>query len=215
MLTKIKTNQQNRRHINEFANANDLINFGAINKTDEIDRYRGVTFSRESRDYNFHQGSINDYDISVFSRETPIPIHKGKDQIINSTILAVHLKVNDFPHLFLDNRQFNNKIYQSLSLSHPELRVGNRVMEQLNPSFDQFFDLYIAPSDVVLAINLMDDTILQKMINSFSKFDIELLSNRLLIINNSNLYSSMQLQSMLDESLWLAETFELKRTYSF
>ena len=215
MLTKIKTNQQNRRHINEFANANDLINFGAINKTDEIDRYRGVTFSRESRDYNFHQGSINDYDISVFSRETTIPIHKGKDQIINSTILAVHLKVNDFPHLFLDNRQFNNKIYQSLSLSHPELRVGNRVMEQLNPSFDQFFDLYIAPSDVVLAINLMDDTILQKMINSFSKFDIELLSNRLLIINNSNLYSSMQLQSMLDESLWLAETFELKRTYSF
>jgi hypothetical protein len=214
MFQKIKTHHTIKRYFQEFADKQGLVYFGAVNHSDEIDLPKGITFNPSSKDTNYVSGSVGDYDLALFSRQAEHSNSTKQFANYSWTILSLELKQSGFPHVILDTRKHDKLFYDSVFTRFARLRRANAVVNQINKSASQYFDIYIAPESTITLLNLFDDATLERMITTFSNYSLELDSNKLSIFFRGEPYSTLPLTTLLNEALWLAETIELKSAYA-
>ena len=167
-----------------------------------------------SRDKNYCHGTINDYDLTVFSRknrnqEVPDPIGFS-----SWTVIAIHLKAEGFPHLVLNSKMHTDVFYKSLVVRFPTLRMASAILNQYNRSASQYFDLFIKPDLNAYLSQILDDELLQQLIMRFSRYDVELDDNMLYVFKEGEPKTARELKNMLAEALWLAEKIENRAYYA-
>jgi len=208
MLKTIKASRSVTSYFKEFAEIAELVYFGDINKEDDICLYKGVTFSPKGKDSHYCHGTINDYDVAVFSRHSTHAGYGSKEVVSDWTIVATHLKTGDLPHVLLDARKHEKTFYQSLFMRFPRLRKAGSLLTQINQSAALYFDMYLRPENNAVVSGLFDDLILQRLITSFSKYSIEIDNDMIYVFKIGHPAARRELTDMLQETLWLAETIE-------
>lgn len=214
MLQKIRNHHIIKSYFNEYANKHELVYFGDLRESDEVFTYRGATFSPDSKDTHYTHGTVNGYDVSAFQRASRHTLHDRQSTANDWTIVAIHLKQGGFPHLVIDAKKHDKVFYQAFFLKFPRLRRAGALLDRVNPSSGNSFDLYLAPESSQAALSVLDDVTLQHMLLSYSKYDVELDDDKLYVFSRGAPSSARQLNDMLAEGLWLSEKFELKNAYS-
>ena len=213
MLKTIRGHHNVKGYFQEFAEVSEIVFFGDIKKDDEAHIYKGVTFSPTAKDSNYCHGTVNEYDLTVFTRKASHSLHNETASNCEWTVLAVHLKMGGLPHFVLDARKHDRKFYQSIFTRFPRLRRASNVLNQLNQSAAHYFDMYIRPENNLFVSQFLDDSILQQLISNYSKYDIELDNDMLYVFKPGQPISVKELKDMLGEAMWLAETIENRAHY--
>src|SRR5690606_1149704 len=89
------------RVLKHFYDKMGIVYFGRTSQhDDEYDAIRGFTSSLTHRDEHFGVGTYEDYDIRMVNRADSRKDERGKTTLQLWTILEVHLRVRNMPHIF-------------------------------------------------------------------------------------------------------------------
>jgi hypothetical protein len=214
MLKTIRNHHNVKSYFKEFSEISELVYFGAIGKDDDAHVYKGVTFHPKSIDTNYCHGTINGYDLTAFTRESRHTNHSGGGVTTKWTVIAMHLKMGGMPHLIFDSRKHDKTFYASVYTRFPRLRRAGSLLAQMNASASHYFDLYMKPESNGFATHIIDDHVLQRMISSFTRYNVEIDNDMLYVFAPGEPNSVLDLKQMLAETLWLAETIENRAHYT-
>jgi hypothetical protein len=214
MLQKFKNHHTISNAFSSFAELNELVYFGDVNQDDSALLYKGITFSKDSTVKNYVHGTKNGYDLTSFTRSARYTDVNKNTHEENWSVIAIHLKTGDFPHLIFDAKKHDKVFYNSIFTRYPHMRRSSVFMQHMAPGSLNVFDLYMQPSSVLAALTILDDLVLQTMQSSYPIHDVELDGNILYIFKRGAATTHQQLSSMLEEGLWLAETFEYRHAYA-
>lgn len=210
MLKTIRNHHNTKGYFTEFADRVELVYFGDIKQDDDAHIYRGATFSPISKDSHYCHGTVNGYDLTTFSRRSTHTLHTGETTTANWTVIAIHLKTSALPHVVLDAKKHDKIFYDALFTRFPRLRRASEVLNHLNVSASQYFDMYVRPDGSMTSELLLDDMVLERMIMNYSRFNIEIDDNMLYVFKQGDPISAKELRDMLDEGLWLSEKIEYR-----
>ena len=213
MLKTIKQKRSFADARKRFAEVHELVPFGSLKSTDDIQRPRGVTFSRDSSDSNYMHGNSNGYEVTFLTRTAQHgPTLDNREQA-DWTVIAIELHSQVLPHVIFDNKKHDRKFYKSIMARYPRLRLANPVLHSLNESAAFYFDVYCTPEASLELGAIFSDEILQRMTFHYGKFDVEVYSNQLFIFARGTHYSFAQLQDMQSEALWLASRIDMRSSF--
>ncbi len=210
MLKTIRNHHTIKRHFKDFAERAELVYFGDVNQDDDAHIYKGVTFSPVSTDSNYCHGTVNGYDMTAFTRQSKHIQSGGTSSVSKWTVMAIHLKTSGLPHIVLDAKKHDKTFYDALFVRFPRLRRASGVLQQLNASATQYFDMYMRADATMLSSTLFDDMVMQRLISNYSRYDIEIDNDMLYIFQQHEPTSVRDLTAMLEETLWLAEKIEYR-----
>ena len=208
MLKTIRAHHNVKTYFKEFAERAEIVYFGVVGKDDDAHIYKGVTFSPNCIDTNYCHGTVNGYDLTTFQRESQHKDHESEELVTKWTVVALHLKMGGFPHILLDGRKHDKTFYNSIYTRFPRLRRAGTLLAQLNQSANNYFDLYMRPESNAAVHQIFDDMLLQRLIISFSRYNVEIHEDMLYVYAKGSPVSTKELMNMLSETLWLAETIE-------
>lgn len=214
MLQTIRNHHNVKSIFKQFAEIAEIVYFGDIRTDDDARIYKGVTYAPNCSDTNYCHGTVNDYDLTTFVRKSTHMLPRGDSIATESTIIAIHLKMGGFPHIVLDSRKHDGKFYQSLFNRFPRLRRAGSLLSQMNQSAAHYFDMYINPENNIKLNTLIDDAVLQRLITSFTKYNVEIDDNMLYVFKPGSPATLRELKDMFAEALWLAETIENRAHYA-
>ena len=208
MLKTIRNHHNVKNFFKRFADQSELVYFGYVDKDDDAHIYKGITFTPNCIDTNYCHGTVSDYDVTAFNRESEYRDLVGQSSTIKWTVVAVHLKIGGLPHAVIDGKRHPKSFYNSVFIRFPRLRRAGALLNQINPSAGVQFELLARPDAGTQISSFMDDSMLQRMLTSFTRYSVEIDNDMLYVYSPLETRSEKDLRDMLAEALWLSETIE-------
>lgn len=109
----------------------------------------------------------------------------------------------ELPHIFMRNRQAGSKHLSSLPRHFDD---DQRV--SLEGNFDTFFTVYTHRRTITEALSLLSPNVMEALVRSNTKFDIEIIGTRLYLYSDNYLTTAHELDEALRSLINVAETFE-------
>jgi hypothetical protein len=193
-----------RRVFGKIAGEYDLVYFGTVDPRSDTDyvAVRGLTASPKLVDENYTTGNVYDYEVAFLQRSRVVWLANKTNLKRRWTILQIHLKTSDWPHIFINGRG-RDADYGSLLASY--LRLSEIGWKHFSVAdFAKTFATYARLDSIGIIEQLFTPEAQTLLATHFSAFDYELQDDKLIIYSTNTDVSLELLDRMLRIGLWLA-----------
>jgi len=209
-LLRLRTRAR-RNIISRFAKKVGLVYFGSVSqKKDEHKVVRGLTLSSSHKDDHFCVGSIDDYDITIVDRTDRVWQPDKTKKLFNWVIISIELHSEKrIPHFLIGAHGHDIEPFAALFNTFPNMKELNPgTFEEYNDDFLIRFTMYARPAKAT-DVEIMIPAATAKILGAhFWPFSAEQHDNILYVYADNKNITSGILDTMLQNSLWLAKSLD-------
>jgi hypothetical protein len=206
----------NKKHlIAEFAKKAGLVSFGFVDQhSDDHEVVRGLTVSDTHRDNSYVVGSVSGYNVTLVDRSDNVHMPDGKIDKNNWLIMAIHLHTKyRIPHFFVSANNHNVRMFSALFSSFPNMKATELgLFEPYTKEFTTRFTVFARPAKSAEVQQFLTADITRKVAAHFWPLSIEQHDNVLYVYSVMQPVSSGLLDTILENSVWLAGQIDAQAT---
>lgn len=199
-----------KKLIRDFAHRFGLVYFGTMNtRQDEYEMVRGVTLAANHQDRHFIIGNYRGYDVTILQRLVKMshPHHGSKHY--KWSLVQIDLKQRRVPHMLITTGGHGRIFFDNL-----RIKLAN--FQQVNPNlitnkqFSNHFQVFTVTEGLDDLPTILTEELMAALTHYFRNFDVELFEDQVIVYTSQVRISTILLQEMLREGLWVAEKLDAK-----
>ncbi len=194
--------------VRKFAEKIGLVYFGQMHQGDEEYRLiRGHTVSTTHIDRHYSVGSLRGYDIAVVMRnDTILTARDQRERRCHWLIITIDLHTKgDLPHAYVGHRNRDDAFQASFEQLTP-LYVG--ALAPYPPQFLNNYTVHSKAIDTIAIERMITPETAAVIVEHFDHASIEIEENTVYMYLESARPTEAQLDKLLSNGLWLAETID-------
>lgn len=201
-----------KKTIQKFAEQVGMVYFGYVDQRDDDHRLvRGHTVSHTHIDNHVCIGTVRGYDATVLLRNDvvqmqPKPGGKRMQQRCHWLIATVDLHTKQtVPHVYIGLKQHDSVYRASYSRLRP-LAIGN--LANYAPQFLGKYTVYGSATNMLEIERMITPQIASVITSHFTKMSIEVQHNTVYLYSENERPNETQLERLLSNALWMAESID-------